>query len=304
MALTLLQLVAQASNEIGITEPTAVVGSSDPQYKQLLALSNRVGIDLVRDYEWKRLDTIYVFQTTAALTKTGNLTVDSLVVSSMSNTTSLAAGMVVSGTGIDDFTEIVSVDSASQVTLNMPATETGTTVSLTFETQDYALPADFDRIVNDTSWDRSDHWYNMGPKSAQEWQWLTGGSLAVSPQFRWRFYGNKIRFFGAPATLYNMAFEYISRYWVIAAAGTTPTKAGFSLDTDTCIYPDDVMVLGLKYQWYKTKGLDWQVPLAEFARAVSYAKAQDSGAPKLSLSPTFSRQFIGVESIPDGNWQF
>jgi hypothetical protein len=62
------------------------------------------------------------------------------------------------------------------------------------------------------------------------------------------------------------------------------------------------MVLGLKFQWYKTKGLDWQVPLAEFGRAVSYSKAQDTGAPKLSLAPSFSRQYINGSSVPEGNW--
>jgi hypothetical protein len=302
VALTLLQLVADTCNEIGITEPTAVVGSSDPQYKQLLALANRVGKDLVRDYEWRRLDTIYVFQTTASLTKTGDFTSGATTITNMNNTTSLAAGMVVSGTSIPDFTEIVSVDSASQVTINMPTEAAGTTVSLTFSTQDYSLPTDFDRQVNDTSWDRSDHWPQLGPKSSQEWQWLTGGSIAVSPQYRWRIYQNKVRFFGAPDSVLNFAYEYISNYWVLASGGTSPTKAKFTVDTDTCVFPDDVMVLGLKFQWYKTKGLDWQVPLAEFSRAVSYAKAQDTGAPKLSLAPSFSRQYVTLDSVPDGNW--
>jgi hypothetical protein len=304
VALTLLQLVADTCNEIGITEPTAVVGSSDPQYKQLLALANRVGKDLVRDYEWRRLDTIYVFQTTASVSTTGNLTSGSKVVTNLASTSGVSAGQVVSGDNISDFTQVVSVDSATQVTLDMPAEAAATGETLTFSTQDYSLPSDYDRIVDDTSWDRTDHWNNRGPKSAQEWQWLTGGSIAVSPQFRWRIYQNKIRFFGAPASVYNMAFEYISNFWVLASGGTDPTKAKFTVDTDTCVFPDDVMVLGLKFQWYKTKGLDWQVPLAEFARAVSYSKAQDTGAPKLSLAPTFQRQYIGLDSIPDGNWTF
>jgi hypothetical protein len=300
--LTLLELVAQTCNEIGITEPSAVVGSSDTQYKQLLALSNRVGLDLVRDYEWRRLDTIYVFQTTTPYTKTGTTVLDSETVSGMSDTTNLTAGMIVSGTGIADFTEIESVDSGTQITLNMPATAAGTGTTLTFSIQDYALPSGYDRIVSDTSWDRDDHWPNMGPKSAQEWQWLTGGAIAISPQFRWRFYGNKIRFFGAPGSIYSMAFEYISNYWVATSSSANPSKAKFTLDTDVCVFPDDVMVLGLKFQWYKTKGLDWQVPLAEFSRAVSYAKAQDSGAPKLSLAPNFQRQYITLDSVPDASW--
>lgn len=45
MARTLLQLIQQAMNEIGMPEPTAIVGQVDDQSKQLLSLANREGKD-------------------------------------------------------------------------------------------------------------------------------------------------------------------------------------------------------------------------------------------------------------------
>ena len=55
MSYTLLQLVDQVSGELGLTQPAAVIGSSNNQTIQLLALAQRLGKDLVRDYEWQRL---------------------------------------------------------------------------------------------------------------------------------------------------------------------------------------------------------------------------------------------------------
>lgn len=302
MAYTLLEIVAQVCNEIGITEPSAVVTSTDEQIKQLYALSNRVGLDLVRDYEWRRIVKQYVFQTTAAVTVTGDLTSGSKVITNMSATGSLSEGMVLSADDIPSFTQIVSVDSPTQVTVDMPATAAGTTVSLQFATQSYALPSDHDRIVSDTQWDRTDHWSNVGPKSSQEWQFLNGGIVSPGPRFRWRLYGNKIMFFSAPTTVYNFAYEYVSNFWVLATAGTAPTKAKFTADDDTCVFNDDLMILGLKFQWYRAKGLDFAVPLAEFGRSLSYSKAQDTPAPTMSLSPQISPLLITPNSIPDGNW--
>lgn len=302
MSYTLLETIEAVTNEIGIDEPNAVASSTNLQVKQLLAFYNRVGKDLVRDYEWRRLVRQYVFQTTAALTKTGTTVVDTTTITSMNNTTSLTADMVVSGTGINEFSMVTSVDSATQVTMDMTASASGSGTTLTFATQDYALPSGFDRMISDTQWDRTDHWMNLGPKSSQEWQWLNGGVISTGPRFRYRIYGNKLRLWPAPEDVYNMAYEYVSGFWVIAAGGSAPTKAASTADDDTCVFPDDVMVLGIKWQWYKTNNLDYMTPLGEFMRAVSYAKAQDEPAPTLSLAPTRSQMMVEPNDIPSGNW--
>lgn len=303
MAYTLLQLVDQAAGEIGINQPTSVIGSSDPQILQLLALSNRLLQDLVRDYEWNRLVRAYVFRTTAGVTTTGVFSPNSAVITGIPDTSSLSADMVVSAGPVAPYTQLVSVDSGTQVTMNLAATVTSTTTATcSFALQDYALPSDFDRMVSDTNWDRTNHWRNLGPKSSQEWQWLQGGVISTGPRERFRIYQNKLRIFQALTTQIDIAYEYVSNYSVIATGGTAPTKSSFTVDTDTCVFKDDVMVLGLKYQWYKTKGLEYNVALAEFSRAVSYAKAQDEPVGAMSLAPVFMTDLVGPWSIQDGNW--
>lgn len=302
MSLTLLQTVQQVTQEIGIDEPSAVVGSANLQVKQLLAFYNRVGVDLVRDYEWRRLVTQYVFPTATTISTTGNTTINSALITGLGSTAGVTAGMVASGTGINEFANVLSNDSATQVTLDSVSDSSNTGVTVTFAQQDYDLPSGFDRMISNTQWDRTDHWMNLGPKSSQEWQYLNGGVIATGPRFRYRTYGNKLRIWPAPTTVYNIAYEYVSNFWVTASGGTAPTKAKGTADSDTAVFPDDVMVLGIKWQWYKTNNLDYATPLAEYMRALSYAKAQDQDSPTLSLAPVRTPWLINTNSIPDGNW--
>lgn len=69
---------------------------------------------------------------TLSITKTGNTTSGSAVISGMSDTTNLYAGLPVSGTGIPAGATIVSVDSASQITISANATANGAGVTITF----------------------------------------------------------------------------------------------------------------------------------------------------------------------------
>jgi hypothetical protein len=62
----------------------------------------------------------------------GDLVVATATVKNMASTAKLAVGLNVSGTGVADETRILTIDSATQITLDTNATATGTTVDLTF----------------------------------------------------------------------------------------------------------------------------------------------------------------------------
>ena len=53
---TLLELVQQVTGELGVNRPSFVVGNNDPQIVQFLALVNRLGRDIAKQYEWQRLN--------------------------------------------------------------------------------------------------------------------------------------------------------------------------------------------------------------------------------------------------------
>jgi len=302
MSYTLLQLVDQMSAELGLTQPAAVIGSSNNQTIQILALANRLGKDLVRDYEWQRLVQAYIWQTQNAVSTTGNITANSRVITNIPSTAALQVGNVITGTGQTPYAEILTIDSSTQVTLNAPVTTSTASVSMTFAKQDYDLPDGYDRMISDTNWDRTDHWRNLGPKSSQDWQFLQGGIISIGPRERYRIYNNKFRIFQALTTVYNFSFEYVSNYWVCATGSNQGSKSAYTADTDTSIFPDDLMLAGLKFYFLKAKKLDYAIELGEFMRVLSYCKAQDQPVSAMSLAPVGMNQLVGPWSVQDGNW--
>ena len=302
MSYTLLQLVDQMSAELGLTQPPSVIGSSNNQTVQILALANRLGKDLVRDYEWQRLVQAYIWQTQVAVSTTGTITSGSRVITAIPSTAALQVGNVITGTGQAPYAEILTIDSGTQVTLNSPVATSTASVSMTFAKQDYDLPDGFDRMISDTNWDRTDHWRNLGPKSSQDWQFLQGGVISIGPRERFRIYNNKFRIFQALTTVYNFAFEYVSNYWVCATGSDQGSKSAYTADTDTSIFPDDLMLAGLKFYFLKAKKLDYAIELGEFMRALSYCKAQDQPDSAMSLAPVGMNQLVGPWSVQDGNW--
>lgn len=302
MSYTLLQLVDQMSAELGLTQPATVIGSSNNQTVQILALANRLGKDLVRDFEWQRLVQAYIWQTEVAVSTTGNITSGSRVITNIPTTAALAVGNVVTGTGQTPYAEILTIDSSTQVTLNAPVATSTSSVSMTFAKQDYDLPGGYDRMISDTNWDRTDHWRNLGTKSSQDWQFLQGGIISIGPRERYRIYNNKFRIFQALTTVYNFSFEYVSNWWVCATGSDQGSKAAFTADTDTCVFPDDLMLAGLKFYFLKAKKLDYSIELGEFMRSLSYCKAQDVPVSAMSLAPVGMNQLVGPWSVQDGNW--
>ena len=302
MSYTLLELVDQVSGELGLTQPPLVIGSTNNQTIQLLALAQRLGKDLVRDFEWQKLVKAYIWQTQNAVSTTGTITANSKIITNIPSTASLQVGNVITGTGQTPYAEILTIDSSTQVTLNAPVTTSTASVSMTFAKQDYDLPSGYDRMISDTNWDRTDHWRNIGTKSSQDWQFLQGGIISIGPRERYRIYNGKFRIFQALTTVYNFSFEYVSNYWVCATGSSEGTKAQFTADTDTSVFPDDLMMAGLKFYFLKAKKLDYGIELGEFTRALSYNKAQDVPVPSMSLAPVGMNQLVGPWSVQDGNW--
>lgn len=285
---------------MGLSSPNIVVSNTANDIVQLLALTNAVGNELLTTCEWQQATKIYTF-TLATTSLTGTTTSGSAVVTGISSTASLAADLwEVSGTGIPTNTSISSVDSSTQVTLSQNATASGS-VSLRFTKTKYALPSDWDRPINRTNWDRTNNWELIGPKSAQEWEWMKGGIVATGPRVRYRILGNYFQIWPLQVNTATIAYEYISQYWITATGGTAPTKSSFTADTDTCIFRDRLMIAGIKFKYFSIKGFDSTAFEKEFLIEREKAMAQDKGAPTLSLSPTSSNVLISPANVPDGN---
>lgn len=296
--MNLLQLIQQVTDELALNRPTVVVGSTDPQIRQLLALLNRLGTDLTRQFDWQELNKEYVLRTVAyqyqATTVAGSTTLTGIA-----DTSLLSTRFGVNGDGLLPFCQIVSVDSPTQVTINQPATASGT-VTLEFSQVEYPLPSDWKKQIPQTEWDRTNRWPLLGPRSPQEWQSYKSGIVYAGPRERFRIFQDTIAINPNPPDGLTFAFEYISNGWVNSNTGVA--QSSYLADTDTAVYEDSLLITGLKALWKQAKGLDGTFDLAEFRTILEANKAQNRSAPKLSLSPMYGTVLISEYNVRDGSF--
>lgn len=295
--MNLLELVQQACREMALQAPNAVVASADPQIIQMYALINRLGMDLCKQDGWQRLDKEFIINT-VAMTLSATTTQGSPVVT-VADTTGLSDLYALYGPGMLPFAQIVSVDSPTQVTVNMRATQTGTQ-DILFSQVQYPLPSDWRKQIPQTEWDRTNRWPLMGPQTPENWQAFKSGIVYAGPRERFRILGNTVALNPPPPNGLILAFEYISNAFAYGADGTA--KNSFTADTDTCVFDDSLMVAGLKVKFKQAKGLDVNFELSEFNALLDTAKAQDRSAAKLSLSPISNTVLLTNQNLPDGDW--
>ena len=220
---TLLQNVQDVFLELGLPVPNAVATSADPQVLQAQALLNRLGDTLSTEKDFQVLTSEYRF-TTNAYTYTGDVTLGSNVITNVSSVTGLTTNFQVSGTGVMQDSQITAVGTTT-VTMSIPATATATGVTLNFGQNKYDMPSDYARMVDKTQYNKSMRWSVVGPKDAQEWQWLKSSYVTTGPRMRFRIINNKFTVWPAPTQNIVLGFEYISNAWVVGADGTMKTKS-------------------------------------------------------------------------------
>jgi len=303
MAQTLLQLCQQASREMGIAAPATIISNSAQLAVSYLNLINGVGQQLVTEHPWQGLDIEYRF-TTVFYQYTADTTDGSTTLANMSSTTGLTSTptyFAVTGAGIPQDTCLVTAGGGS-ATITRAATVTDTTVTLSFSQVRYAFPADFDRLLDDTQWDKTQNWPIYGPETPQQWQWLKSGFVASSPIYRFRQLGSLFQIWAPMVQDDYTGFEYISNYWVAASAAAL-SKTAFTVDTDTCVFPDRLMIAGLKYRFAEMEGLERAIPYErEWMRQLNIAKASDAGSKTLSMAPKASQVLINYNNIPDSGY--
>lgn len=296
MSATLLQIVTQAMGEMGLTRPAVVAASSDEQVLQMLSLVNAAGYEISRQYPWQALNKTKIISVTYT-TLVGNTTSGSLTVSGIASTAGIDTTYQISGTGINQATYIDAVPSGTTLTLSQPATAAGTGTTFNLCKVKYAMPSDFDRVIDDTEWDKSKHWKMIGPETAQQWAWLTSGFIASGPQIRFRIFGNYFVIWPMVSTTETLGFDYVSNAWAASTTGTA--QSSFLADTDTCIFPDRLMVLALKKKFFEVKGFDSGAFEREYTMELNISKANDAGSQTLSFAPRPSELLIGWDNIPD-----
>lgn len=298
--LGLFQNTLQGMGVQGFGQPSAVISNTAQDIVQTLALINSGGDELARKHYWQAGSIQYNFEATY-FAYTGTTTSGSQSITSMSSIVSLDTTFMVTGTGIPQDT-FVTAATGTTVTINREATASGTAVALTFSKVLFAFPSDFDRLIDGTQWDKSKHWGMLGPLTPQQWEWLRSGWISTGTRIRYRPFGAYFAIWPPLGAEEQLSYEYQSKNWVLVTAGTLPSKQSFTVDTDTCIFPDALMRLLIKLKYLEAKGLDTTAAYRDFMAQRDLAIAHDAGSPTLSMAPRPSSILIDWNNIPDAGY--
>lgn len=180
------------------------------------------------------------------------------------------------------------------------------TFSTVASTEAYDFPADFDRLVDGTEWNRTQQW-PLSPVSAQQWQQLKARSSAGTVYQLFRVMqganGGQIYVYPTPAATETIAFEYLSGWWTEEDGGGQPTANTVEGAAWKLWFPRRLLVTGLKSRFLRAKGFNSSAADAEFADALDRAKGSDGAAPALSLAggSSFFRLVDG-RNAPDSGY--
>lgn len=182
------------------------------------------------------------------------------------------------------------------------------TCSITLATASvsYSLPSDFERLVEDTGWDRTNQFPTVGNIPIQKHQyWLS--SLVVAPTTRKEFRlfignsGSTLYIHPEPQAAEELSFIYIKKNWLTDVNGANPASQ-IAADTDLTLFKPELMVKELKWRFRAAKGLDAAGFKLEADNFKDLLLSRDTAQPMLNMggrSPAMPFDFV---NIPDGNW--
>lgn len=158
----------------------------------------------------------------------------------------------------------------------------------------------FRYIKNNTIWDRTNKLPVCGPMDIPEWQAIKALTW-TGPRYRYRIRGGLLLITPTPAASLSWAFEYASLNWILGADLTT-YKQYFTLDTDTILLPEDLVLMGLRWRWKKEKGLDYAEDFRTYETQVKDALSRDGGKPVLHMDDEGWRGPVPGIFVSPGSW--
>jgi hypothetical protein len=188
----------------------------------------------------------------------------------------------------------------------------GTWQGITFEATHTSLAAEdqgaiatiasngFRYLKNETIWDRTTRLPVCGPLDSQEWQTLKAWAV-TGPRYQYRIRGGKLLVNPSPPAGDTWAFEYVSQNWILGADGVT-YKQYFTLDTDTMLLPETLLLMGLRWRWKKEKGLDYAEDFRTYEMQVKDALGRDGSKKSLFADNDPNRGPQPGIFVPVGSW--
>lgn len=145
-----------------------------------------------------------------------------------------------------------------------------------------ALPSNYARMAQGhTMWNLTRDEEVAGPLDPATWTAIQRQSGAYLGGY-WRFIGNDIWIYPAPAAGDTLQFEFITRNTIIGADGTA--KDRWSADTDRSILPESLIMLGAVWRWKSAKGFAYAEDLSNYERQLERLASNDAATPPIVIT--------------------
>lgn len=157
------------------------------------------------------------------------------------------------------------------------------------------------RIIAETGWDATNHWYFVGSINDLEWAAWKNGVIATPIRRIWRTRADaSIEVFPEPTTAGDsLVVSTVVNEWARLTDGTP--KTAMALDTDTHVFGDRMFLLGVKWRFLEAKGLPFAAPKAEYDQMLGVRRAAARPSRTLSLDSrrARNRRLIDYRNVPD-----
>lgn len=172
------------------------------------------------------------------------------------------------------------------------------TITTANGTSDYNLASDFDRFIPETVWDRTNQTRLLGPDIPAVNRAKIEGTIGVGIQKYYRRLGSQVRITPTPDAVTTIAYEYVSNKWARSSGSTAQTE--FLADADTSLFNPYLMILGIRWRWRSSVGVDAVAARIEYDEMREELQSSDNGGQVINMgrAPSLG-QFMGMENVPD-----
>jgi hypothetical protein len=169
------------------------------------------------------------------------------------------------------------------------------------DTGEYALPSDFNYMINQTGWERNENVPLGGPLSAQEWTYLKGRNLASNTLYAsFRIAEGKYHIYPEPPPVgLDINFEYITNLWVADGQTNPSFKTQVDVGTDRPLFDKTLITRYLKLKWLEASGFDTVKAQADFNQVFSFLTGFDKGAEILNAGGRRGFPYLSMWNAPD-----
>jgi len=140
-----------------------------------------------------------------------------------------------------------------------------------------AVPADWDRFCANTFFNRSQQRSVIGPITPQQWQ-----AIQAQPQLNRVFLAfierdGQFLITPTPAAGETIAYEYVTKDWVYSDDTIPVARSDYEADTDTSYLDEKIIILGLRWRFLKSKGLEYSEDYRTYMSERQQRQARDGG---------------------------